>query len=149
MMETLIINKRRELPKTKRLIWDSVTVLLWIGFIYLWKPVLVIFYQIITSEVPPEEISGWIYDNIHSVTFEHAVWMLSVTPIVLFILSRLSRHQAPSEHLIYSQSDYSNHFNVDALQLQACSDSQLVNVYHDEYGHITALENQIMNNGSI
>ena len=75
--------------------------------------------------------------------------MLSVTPIVLFILSRLSRHQAPSEHLIYSQSDYSNYFNVDTLQLQECSDAQLVNVYHDEYGHITALENQITNNGSI
>jgi len=95
-METLIINKRRELPRTKRILWDGVTILLWLGFIYLWKPVLIIFYGIITLKVPAEEISGWIFENISSVTFEHAVYMLVATPVVLFVLSRLTRHQAPS-----------------------------------------------------
>lgn len=148
-MKTLIINKRHELPKSKRLIWDIITVLLWIGFIYLWKPLLVVLYKIITSEVPSEEISDWIYDNVHSVTFEHAVVMLILTPIVLFILSRLSRHQVPTEHLIYTPKDYADYFNVDPIQLQECSESQLVNVYHDHYGHITVLENQIADNGRI
>jgi len=142
-METLIINKRRELPKTKRLIWDIITFLLWIGFIYLWKPLLIVFYGILTMKVPPEEISGWIYDNIHSVTFENALSMLIATPVILFILSRLNRHQAPSEHLIYTSSDYSNYFKVDDTHLQTCVDSQLVTVHHDHHGHIIRLDNEI------
>jgi len=145
-METLIINKRRELPKTKRIIWDVATVLLWLGFIYLWKPVFVIFYKIITSEVPAEEVADWIFENISSVTFENAIYTLIATPIVLFILSRLNRHHAPSEHLIYHSNDYSNYFHVDDTQLQECVSSQLVTVYHDDHGHILRLDNQITKN---
>lgn len=145
-MKTLIINKRRELPRTKRIIWDGVTILLWLGFIYLWKPVLHVFYRIITSEVPAEEIADWIFENIHSVTFEHAIVVLVATPLILFILSRLNRHQAPSEHLIYKSSDYSNYFHLNDTQLQQCANSQLVTVYHDDHGHIIRLNNQIPKN---
>lgn len=145
-METLIINKRHEMPKRKRWLWDALTIGLWLGFIYLWKPVLVIFYKIITLEVPADKIADWIYENISSVTFGHAVFVLSVTPVILFILSRLNRHRAPSEHLLYEPSDYSQYFNVDSIQLQQCANSQLVTVYHDEHGHIIRLDNQITHN---
>lgn len=141
-METLIINKRRELPKTKRLIWDGITVLLWLGFIYLWKPVFVIFYKIITSEIPADEISSWIYDNIHSVTFENAIFMLIATPLVLFTLSRLGRHSPPSEHLLFESSDYASHFNLDDEQLQECANSQYITIHHDDNGCIIHLDNQ-------
>jgi biofilm PGA synthesis protein PgaD len=142
-MEKLIINKRHELPKTKRIVWDIITVLLWLGFIYLWKPVFHVFYRIITLGAPAEELSDWIFGEIHSVTFEHAISMLVVTPIVLFILSRLNRHQAPSEHLLYESSDYSNYFHVNDAELQQCVESQLITVFHNEHGHIIRLENQI------
>lgn len=145
-METLIINKRHEMPKRKRWLWDALTIGLWLGFIYLWKPVLVIFYKIITLEVPADKIADWIYENISSVTFEHAVFVLSVTPVILFVLSRLNRHRAPSEHLIYEPSDYSQYFNVDDMQLRECANSQLVTVYHDDHGHIIRLDNQITHN---
>jgi biofilm PGA synthesis protein PgaD len=69
--------------------------------------------------------------------------MLIGTPIVLFILSRLNRHQAPSEHLIYHSDDYSNYFNVENTQLEECVESQLVTVYHDDHGHIIRINNQI------
>lgn len=143
MMETLIINKRRELPKTKRIIWDIITILLWLCFFYLWKPLFHVCYKIITLDAPVEELSDWIFGEIHSVTFEHAIYMLVGTPIVLFILSRLNRHQAPSEHLLYESSDYSNYFNLDNTELQQCENSQFVTVYHDEHGRIIRLDNQI------
>lgn len=142
-VETLIINKRHELPKRKRWLWDALTIGLWLGFIYLWKPVLVIFYKIITLEVPADKIADWIYENISSVTFEHAVFVLSVTPVILFVLSRLNRHRAPSEHLIYHADDYAEYFNLNEAQLKQCADSQLVTVYHDDHGHIIRLDNQI------
>lgn len=145
-METLIINKRRELPRTKRLIWDGATILLWIGFIYLWKPLLHVFYRIITLEVPANEISDWIFENIHSVTFENAVYTLIATPVVLFVLSRLSRHQAPSEHLIYTSSDYADYFHINDTELQHSGNSQFVTVYHDDQGHIIRLDNRITKN---
>lgn len=140
---TLIINKRWELPRRKRWFWDGVTILLWAGFIYLWRPVFHIFYRIITAEAPAEEISDWIYDNIHSVTFEHGVEMLVITPIVLFILSWLKRHKGPSEHIIYTHDDYARYFKLEASQLKTCFDSQLVTVYYDDHGQITAIDNQI------
>ena len=143
-METLIINKRRELPKAKRMLWDGITVLLWLGFLYLWKPVFLIFYRIITLGAPADEIADWIFGEIHSVTFEHAIIVLITTPIVLFILSRLNRHQAPSEHLIYDSSDYSDYFNLDNAQLQQCANSQLVTVYFDNHGRIINLEDTIL-----
>ena len=142
-METLIINKRRELPKSKRIFWDLVTLLLWIGFIYLWKPVFHVFYRIITLGAPAGELSDWIFGEIHSVTFEHALYMLVSTPVILFVLSRLNRHQAPSEHLLYHSSDYAKYFQIDESELKQCSDSQLVTVYHNDQGHITHLNNQI------
>jgi len=142
-LETLIINKRRELPKAKRMLWDGITVLLWLGFLYLWKPVFLIFYRIITLGAPADEIADWIFGEIHSVTFEHAIIVLITTPVVLFILSRLNRHQAPSEHLIYDSSDYSDYFNLDNAQLQQCTNSQLVTVCFDNHGHIINLEDKI------
>jgi poly-beta-1,6-N-acetyl-D-glucosamine biosynthesis protein PgaD len=140
---TLIINKRHEMPRSKIWLWDGITILLWVGFIYLWLPVFHIFYRIITAEVPAEEISDWIYDNIHSVTFEHGVEMLVFTPIVLFTLSWLGRHKGPSEHIIYENDDYARYFKLDVSQLKTCFDSQLVTVYHDDRGQITALDNHI------
>lgn len=142
-METLIINKRRELPRAKRIIWDGITVLLWLGFLYLWKPVFLIFYKIITLGAPAEEIADWIFGEISSVTFEHAIIVLITTPVILFILSRLNRHQAPSEHLIYHSNDYSDYFNLDNAQLQECTNSQLVTVYFDDHGNIINLDNKI------
>ena len=140
---TLIINKRWELPRSKRWFWDGVTILLWAGFIYLWGPVFHIFYRIITAKAPAEEISDWIYDNINSVTFGHGVEMLVITPVVLFILSWLKRHKGPSEHIIYTHEDYARYFKLEASQLKTCLDSQSVTVYHDDYGKITAIDNQI------
>lgn len=142
-METLIINKRRELPRTKRIIWDIATVALWLGFIYLWKPVLVIFYKIITLDAPADELADWIYGEIHSVTFEHALYLLITTPIVLFILSRLNRHQAPTEHLLYKSTDYAHYFNIDNTQLQECTSTQMITVYHDDHGQIIRLDSRI------
>lgn len=142
-MESLIINKRHELPRAKRIMWDIATLLLWIGWIYLWKPLIVVFYQILTLEAGPDEIADVILENISTIPFHHALFMLIATPLVLFILSRLNRHKSSSEHLIYEASEYAEYFKVDNTQLQACMKSQLVTVYHDEHGHITRLENQI------
>lgn len=140
---TLIINKRHEMPRSKVWLWDGITILLWAGFIYLWRPVFHIFYRIITAEVPAEEFSDWIYDNIHSVTVEHGFEMLVFTPIVLFILSWLNRHKGPSEHIIYTDEDYARYFKLEVSQLKTCCDSQLVTVYYDDHGQITAIDNQI------
>lgn len=142
-METLIINKRRELPRTKRILWDIVTVLLWLGFFYLWKPLLIVFYKIVTLEVPADEISDWIFENISSVTFAHAAFLLIATPVILFILSRLSRHKTPSEHIIYEPKDYANYFNLNEVTVGESSDKQFVTVHFNEHGHIIRLENQI------
>jgi biofilm PGA synthesis protein PgaD len=140
---TLIINKRHEMPRSKVLLWDGITILLWAGFIYLWHPVFHIFYRIITAEVPAEEFSDWIYDNIHSVTVEHGFEMLVFTPIVLFILSWLNRHKGPSEHIIYTDEDYARYFKLEVSQLKTCCDSQLVTVYYDDHGQITTIDNKI------
>lgn len=140
---TLIINKRHEMSRSKIWFWDGITILLWVGFIYLWHPVIEIFYRIITAGVPAERISDWIQDNIHSVTFVHGVEMLVITPIVLFILSWLKRHKGPSEHIIYTYDDYARYFKLEESQLKTCFDSQLVTVYYDDHGQITAIANQI------
>jgi len=145
-METLIINKRRELPRAKRLAWDAATIALWLGFLYLWKPLLHVLYRIITFKESPDTISDWIYDNIHSVTFENAVYTLIATPIVLFILSRLHRHVAPTEHLLYESTDYANYFHLSNAQLEECTNSQFITVYHNDHGHITRLDHQIAKN---
>lgn len=141
--ESLIINKRHELPKSKRIIWDIATILLWAGFIYLWRPVFHVFYRIITLDAPADELADWIFGEIHSVTFVNALKMLIITPIVLFILSRLNRHHAPSEHLIFHFDDYANHFKVDKSRLQQCTDSQFVTVYFDDHGQIISLDDKI------
>jgi biofilm PGA synthesis protein PgaD len=98
--DTLIINKRHEMPRSKRWFWDGITILLWVGFIYLWHPVFEIFYLIFTAGVPEEIITDWIYENVRSVTFVHGVETIVFTSMVLFTLSWLNRHKRPSEHVM-------------------------------------------------
>lgn len=142
-METLIINKRHELPLKNRLIWDTITVFLWLGWLYLWKPFFIVIYQILILDAEPEEISDVIYDTIKSIPFDHALFMLIATPVVLFILSRIHRHNAPSTHLVFETEDYAKHFKIDLDTLSRCNSSQLITIYHDEHGQITQLENSI------
>lgn len=144
-MESLIINKRHELPKTKRLVWDTVTVFLWIGFIYLWKPALHIFYRIITLDAPTEEIADWIYGEIHSVTFWNAIKMLIITPVILFLLSRLNHNKTQSEHLVFHFNHYADYFQIEKAHLKKCLESNLITVYFDEQGQIIKVENNISN----
>lgn len=69
--------------------------------------------------------------------------MLIFTPMVLFILSWLKRHKGPSEHIIYAIDDYARYFNLEVSQLKSSFDSQVVTVYFNDHGQITAIENQI------
>lgn len=142
-METLIINKRRELPLRKKLVWDIVTVALWIGWIYLWKPLLIVMYKMLTLHAQPNEIWKVILSDISVIPFHQAVIMLITTPAVLFILSRANRHRAASEHLIYQPEDYAAYFGIDEAELKTCADERLITVYHDEHGHVTRLDNRI------
>lgn len=141
--KTLIINQRHELPFSKKIGWDIVTILLWAGWIYLWKPLLIVFYNIVTLDANVDEISKVIFDEISAVTVEHALLMLVATPTVLFILSWLNRHVAPSEHFIYKFDEYANYFKVDSTKLRETMDSQLITIYHDDNGHIANIENKI------
>jgi poly-beta-1,6-N-acetyl-D-glucosamine biosynthesis protein PgaD len=145
-MKTLIINKRKELPFVKRFIWDMVTILLWVGFVYLWKPLLVVFYKIITLKVYNEDISTMIWNTVESVKFEHAAFMLIATPMILFVLSRLHRHKDSSRHIVYKIGDYANYFNLSDEQLHQSINSQFITVYHNKNGKIINLDNQIKNN---
>lgn len=131
------------MPRSKRWFWDGITLLLWIGFIYLWHPIFEIFHLIFTAGVGEEIISDWIYENVRSVTFRHGVETLILTPIMLFTLSWLNRHKGPSEHVIYTQDDYARYFNVETSRLKTCLASQSVTVYFDDQGHIVAIDNQI------
>lgn len=143
-METLIINKRHEMPKRKKFLWDGITVVLWGGWIYLWEPVILVLYKIVMLNAPVSELSEVIYDEVNAIPFDKAVFMLIATPIILFILSRLNRHLAPSEHLIYESDEYAAHFNVDHNELLKSLDSQFITVHHDEVGRITHLENKTL-----
>ena len=143
-METLIINKRHELPRTKRLFWDFITVLLWLGWIYLWKPLIIVFYKILTLKANPDELSDVILTNIGVIPFHKAIFMLIATPLVLFILSRLNRHVSSTQHLLYQSSEYADYFHVNNTQLKEYINDQYITVYHDEHGHITSLDNQIL-----
>lgn len=142
-METLIINKRHEMPFRKKLLWDGVTVVLWVGWIYLWKPLLEVLYKMVTLDAGPNDVWKVILSDISVIPVENAVMMLIATPLVLFVLSRLNRHKAPSTHLLYDPADYAAYFHLDTKELTESMESRLITVYHDDHGHITSLENRI------
>lgn len=132
------------MPLRKKLVWDAVTVALWIGWIYLWKPLLIVIYQMLSLKAEPDDIWKVILNDIGVIPFYEAVVMLMSTPAVLFILSRFNRHLSPSEHLIYSPEDYADYFGIDQGTLIACADERLITVYHDEHGQVIRLENDII-----
>jgi biofilm PGA synthesis protein PgaD len=142
-METLIINKRHELPLRKKIIWDIVTILLWAGWLYLWKPFFHVIYKIFTLDAKPNELADVIMDNIHVIPLHKALIMLITTPIILFLLSRINRHREPTAHLIYDSNEYAKFFGVENSQLEHCRNSQLVTVHHNDHGQITLLEDQV------
>lgn len=142
-METLIINKRHELPLRKKLLWDGVTVALWIGWIYLWEPLLEVIYKMLTLDAGADDLWKVILNDISVIPVQNAIWMLIATPMILFVLSRINRHRAPSAHVIYEERDYAGYFKIDNEELKRCVQSQLVTVYHDDHGHIVRLEETI------
>lgn len=144
-MEKLIINQRHELPFRKKLIWDFITVLLWGGWLYLWKPVFDVIYQMLIRPDHPHEVSKTIFSDINVVPVDQALIMLVATPAILFILSRIHRHKKPSAHLILDEEDYREYFGIAKNVYHECLNSQQITVYHNEQGQIIRLENHINN----
>ena len=136
---SLIINDRHALPLSKKLPWDIATIILWSGWLYLWKPILVIIYNVFMSNLTAEKTSISISKHIDIQSLEHNAFLLIATLTVLYILSRTHQNVPSKDSVTYEPKDYTNYFHLKTTSLQQCKNSQFIDVYHDNEGHIINL----------
>ena len=139
-MDTLIINRRRELPLKVRLLSDVATIFLWGFWIYLWRPFFHVLWRIVRIDAPAEEIAEEVFDQIHAVTFTHALMMLLGTSAILIAIAKLPKYSKRSQHLVYEPQEYARFFGIQPEELKAGLQSQVCTIYHNAEGHITKIE---------
>ena len=139
-MDTLIINRRHELPLKKRLLSDMVTTLLWACWIYLWWPFFEVLWRIVSIRSSAEDIADDIFDQIHAVTVEHALMMLLGTSAILILIAKLPKYSPQSLHTVYQPEEYAQFFDINSDELVQGLQSQVCTLHHNQVGKIISIQ---------
>ena len=140
---SLIINRRQDLPRSKRWGSDFFTLLLWCCWLYLWRPFFRVLWKILHLDSGSDGLTNNIFDQINTISFTRASEMLIGTSLLLIIISRVGREHHKVNNRTYQTEDYANYFQLPKAEIEEARVSQEVTVYHDNMGRITHIEPSI------
>jgi poly-beta-1,6-N-acetyl-D-glucosamine biosynthesis protein PgaD len=128
----VIINVRRQLPWRQRLISDVSTAGLWVGFLWLCRPVIGIF-------APTRFVDAHLVSAGAPFAAERMVLTLLVVTAGLLLWRKLAdRRKAPAA--AEGAPNYAGHFGLNDLQLHRGRSSQVCVVHHDADGRIVGID---------
>lgn len=140
MSEKMIINARRELGWRRRILSDTATVILWVGWIFLWLPAFKKLHAIIVLKLSLEPAAIEVLEAVDPVSIWHSLVALVGTCTLLLLWTLLPRRQVRRSHSVATLADYSHYFQLDAAGIAAGYDSQVSTVHHDDTGAIIRVE---------
>lgn len=138
----LIINARHNLSWYVRLSSDTVTAMMWVGWLYLWRPLahaIVVLKTVGCTSFKDgaAKLASCAPATIH---FQSSVIALLGTSAILLLWSLLPSRQVKTAHRVNSLHDYARHFDLHEKDILASRDQQISVVYHDDQGRITGID---------
>ena len=112
MAEKLIINARRQIGWHRRLLSDVSTAGLWIGWIYLWLPVIRKLHQVTRHHLGLETGVIDVLEAVAPISIHHSVEALLGTSALLLLWTLLPRRQVMQSHAVEAIEDYARYFGL-------------------------------------
>lgn len=134
MADGPIINARRQIGWRRRLFSDTATAALWIGWVYLWIPVVGKFHQIIRAHLNLETTAMEVLETVAPIPVANSVVALLGTSALLMLWSLLPKRRVTHAHAGVAIEDHAQFFGLDPQEIQAGRDSRICVVTHDEKG---------------
>lgn len=140
MNDGLIINARHHLSWYVRLCSDAGTAVMWIGWLYLWRPLMQMFIWLNSWGASFRIGVTKVLSNTPTLTLEGSVIALLGTSSTLLLWSLLPSKQVKTAHQVSSLRDYARHFDLPEQQIRVGRDTSVCIVHHDAQGKITHIE---------
>ena len=139
MREQFIINARRSLRRRHRWLSDALTAGLWVGWVFLWLPVLRKLREVVRLHVDFELAAREVLDTVTPISLTHALLALIGTAALLLLWSLLPKRKVAHAHASPTTADYARHFAIPEAEIEAGRDSRICVVAHDESGAVTGI----------
>lgn len=140
MAEKLIINTRKNLHWHRRIATDAVTALMWLGWLFLWWPMLHKLYELHQRGFEVGTAALWMLETISPVSMGHSVLALIGTSALLLFWTMLPSQRAEEVHKTETLQDYGDYFELNPEEITAGRTSAITIVHHDDEGHIIGIE---------
>lgn len=137
----LIINARGSLHWRVRLSSDTLTAMMWGGWLYLWRPVIHAVILFTTYACAGTHISShFLISCLPPLYFESSLMALFSTAAILLSWTLLPAKRAKISHQANSLQDYAQHFNLHTQDILTAQENAINVVHHNEHGQITAIK---------
>ena len=140
MSEKMIINARRQLGWRRRILSDVATVVMWIGWIFLWLPAFRKLHQVILLRLSFEPAAIEVLEAVDPISVWHSLIALVGTCVLLLLWTLLPRRQVTQVHAVETMADYAQYFHLAEAEIAAGCASRISNVHHDSEGGIVGVE---------
>ena len=134
--QTLIIDVRNQLPWHKRYVSNTTTAMLWGGWIFLWRPLIILIGYI--SIQKPHLIEHFFSAIAH--VLENGFTALLACAVSLWLWSNFIPSKTKAQAKDKNTDEYARYFNLDLEQLKASRLQKKSTVHHDTDGRITHID---------
>lgn len=139
MPDKLIINARDHLSWQQRLFSSLTTLILWISWLLMWRPMihrLIRIWHYKHSLIPAVHM----LKTLSPVSIGHALIALIGTCVTLLLWTFLPGRKHTYSHTAQTIDDYADYFHLDKQSLIAGRSASICIVHHDANGHIVNVE---------
>ncbi|KAA8735351.1 poly-beta-1,6-N-acetyl-D-glucosamine biosynthesis protein PgaD [Acinetobacter qingfengensis] len=132
----LIIDVRDQLPWHRRYLSTTTTALLWVAWLLLWRPIMILL--------------GFTDTHHHNVAYhlllmfmtalEKGVMLLMICAVLLLLWNNFVPYKPKKKLQANTDMDYANHFGLVIQDLQQSRSQKISTVHHDEHGKIIKID---------
>ena len=134
--ESLIIDVRDQLPWHNRYFTITMTAMLWLGWLFLWRPLIIGFGYISTQK--PHLINYFF--STFAKLLEHGFFALIGCAVSLWLWSNFVPSKTKKEVETKSTTQYAGYFNLDTDALIQARQQKIATVHHNAEGRITKIQ---------
>ena len=132
----LIIDVRRQLPWHRRYMSNTTTMMMWAGWLFLWRPFVLIWLLV---ELEKNTLIGQLFGPF-SVGVEHGITMLISCSVALLLWSNYMPAKSVKRTIEKDVTDYARYFELEERNIHQARAQKVSTVHHDETGRITHID---------
>ena len=140
MADKMIINARRQLGWRRRTLSDVATVVLWVGWIYLWLPAFRKLNEVIRLKLSFETGAIEVLQTVDPISIRHSLVALLGTCALLLLWTLLPNRKVTKAHSVATLEDCARYFLLTVDEVAAGRNGRISVVHHDDEGGIVSVE---------